>query len=30
MLNQKNIPKINVEQTKSNEEFYIYLYPLGI
>jgi len=25
----KNVPKINVEQTKGNEEFYLYLYPLG-
>jgi hypothetical protein len=26
---KKNIPKIGVEQTKGNEESYLYLYPLG-
>ncbi len=26
---QKNVPKINVEHIKCNEEFYHYLYPLG-
>ncbi len=26
---QKNVPKINVEQIKGNEEFYFFLYPLG-
>ncbi len=26
---QENIPKTDVEQTKSNEEFYLYLYLLG-
>jgi hypothetical protein len=26
---QENIPKISVQQTKNNEEFYFYLYPLG-
>jgi hypothetical protein len=25
----RNIPKIGVEHTKSNGEFYFYLYPLG-
>ncbi len=27
--NKKNVPKINVEQTKGNGRFYLYLYPLG-
>jgi hypothetical protein len=27
---KKNVPKIGVEQTKSNGEFDLYLYPLGI
>jgi hypothetical protein len=26
---QENMPKTNVEQIKGNEEFYLYLYPLG-
>jgi hypothetical protein len=26
---QENIPKINVEQTKGNEDLCLYLYPLG-
>jgi hypothetical protein len=26
----KKIPKTNVEHIKGNEEFYFYLYPLGI
>ncbi len=26
---QKNIPKIDVEYTKGDGEFYFYLYPLG-
>jgi hypothetical protein len=25
----RNIPKTNVEQTKGNNKFYLYLYPLG-
>jgi hypothetical protein len=25
----KKIPKINVEQTKSNRKLYLYVYPLG-
>jgi hypothetical protein len=28
-LLQNNVPKTNVEQTKGDEEFYSYLYPLG-
>jgi len=27
---QENTPKIGVKQIKGNEEFYFYLYPLGI
>jgi hypothetical protein len=26
---KKNVPKIGVEQTKGNGEFYLYLCPLG-
>jgi len=25
----RNVPKTSVEQTNSNEELYLYLYPLG-
>jgi hypothetical protein len=25
----KKLPKIGVEQTKGNERFYLYLYPIG-
>ncbi len=28
-LQQKNVPKTGVEQTKGNGDFYFYLYPLG-
>jgi hypothetical protein len=27
---QENVPKINVEHTKNNGEFYFYLYPSNI
>jgi hypothetical protein len=27
---QENVPKINVEKTKGNSKFYLYLYPLRI
>ncbi len=26
----RNVPKTNVEQTKNNEELYLYIYLLGI
>jgi hypothetical protein len=26
---QDNVPNIDVEQTKGNGKFYLYLYPLG-
>jgi len=30
VMTKKKPPKINVEQTKGNGEFYLCLYPLGI
>jgi hypothetical protein len=29
-MTQKNVLKTCVEQTKGNDEFYLYWYPLGI